>query len=395
MEQRREFEELLASRQLAGNACACSTAACACSTADAPGCAAATAGPATTADARVWIAVFGGAQKPAALSWARRAAAAQPHLLCTVLSVGAARSKLTESSSSGVWPDALDVGAASSVLLSDDGRRTPAELLIDHGALFAPQQTALPMQQASGGGGGSSSGRRTGRIKCSEAYTAAAVKLSSDEDDASADGDTTDGAARPLFAESSRRPPAPQEVELRVVFWALGDGARSAECSGVVTAVGQYRPDLGFLSKVGDTVVALAGGGPRELGSYVTVHAALVLPRPLHLAPRDACGHVRAAAAARLALLHHGRLRRGEWVLVHDASTAVGLAAVRLALTEMGCVVLAQLRGGAGGVAAEEATRLLNMGARAVLRSEGNILEAYYAALCHVSCAPSAVPFSG
>src|SRR5262245_11143375 len=96
------------------------------------------------------------------------------------------------------------------------------------------------------------------------------------------------------------------------------------ECAGVITAVGEGVKGLA----VGDEVMAVAHF---SFGSYVTVSAYLVIPKPAHLSMIEAATIPIAFLTAYYALHYLGRLEKGERVLIHSASGGVGLAAVQLA----------------------------------------------------------------
>lgn len=109
------------------------------------------------------------------------------------------------------------------------------------------------------------------------------------------------------------------------------------EYAGEVAWVGA---DVGFLS-VGDRV--LVDGlltGPRSLGAhqrwggfatYAVAPAAAVLPIPGALSFDEAASLLGAYETAYHCLVHRGRLREGETVLIHGASGTTGLAAVHVA----------------------------------------------------------------
>jgi polyketide synthase 12/myxalamid-type polyketide synthase MxaB len=135
-----------------------------------------------------------------------------------------------------------------------------------------------------------------------------------------------------------RRPPGPDEVEIRVQATGLnfkdvlntlgmypGDpGPLGGECAGRIVAVGS---DVQGLA-VGDEVVVLA---PGSFGTFVTTAAAFVVPKPKHLSPEQAVTVPIAFVTARFALHHLARMGAGERVLIHAAAGGVGLAAVQLA----------------------------------------------------------------
>jgi thioester reductase-like protein len=144
-----------------------------------------------------------------------------------------------------------------------------------------------------------------------------------------------------VLRQTRRRPPAPGEVEIRVQ--AVGLNFRDVLIAlGVVPPVFQGSTDLGFecagrivavgegvmAFRVGDEVVA---GGPALFGSYGTVSASMVTPKPPHLSFEEAATIPIAFLTAYYALRQLGRLQAGERVLIHAAAGGVGLAAVQIA----------------------------------------------------------------
>jgi putative PIG3 family NAD(P)H quinone oxidoreductase len=99
------------------------------------------------------------------------------------------------------------------------------------------------------------------------------------------------------------------------------------ECSGVVSEVG---PGVASLS-VGDRVMALLGGG--GYAERVCVHERLCLPIPDRLSFEQAAAVPEAFLTASEALFGLGRLRAGEWALIHAAGSGVGTAALQLSRT--------------------------------------------------------------
>lgn len=136
-----------------------------------------------------------------------------------------------------------------------------------------------------------------------------------------------------------RRAPAPEEVEVEVVAAGLtgpqmltGSGGTAtatrvgAGVSGRVAALGAGVDGLA----VGDEVVAVAGSAS-GLGSFVTVPAGLVQPKPAGLSHREAAGFPVALLTAYYALVHLARLRAGESVLIDRAAGGVACAAAQVA----------------------------------------------------------------
>jgi NADPH:quinone reductase-like Zn-dependent oxidoreductase len=141
------------------------------------------------------------------------------------------------------------------------------------------------------------------------------------------------------LAGMERRPPARAEVEVEIETSALnfrdvlnvlgmypGDaGHPGAEFCGTIVRVGegvsQYRP--------GDRVMGIGWG---SFATFVTTPAALVMPVPASWTEVDAATVPNAFLTAYHCLVHLGRLKRGERVLIHAAAGGVGLAAVQLAI---------------------------------------------------------------
>ncbi len=139
----------------------------------------------------------------------------------------------------------------------------------------------------------------------------------------------------------ARRKPAAGEVEIEVdatglnfmnVMSALGTypgyphgvGPLGIECAGRIAAIGEGVTG----SRVGEPVFAIAID---SLASHVVVDARLVRPVPRGLTAEQAAAIPIAFATAHYALVHLGRLQRGERVLIHAAAGGVGLAAIQVA----------------------------------------------------------------
>jgi acyl transferase domain-containing protein/acyl carrier protein len=142
-----------------------------------------------------------------------------------------------------------------------------------------------------------------------------------------------------VLRQTVRRRPAPDEVEIEVlaaglnfrdILAALGlmpdDGGLvlGHECAGKIVAVGDDVTEW----KTGDEVVALARPA---LSSFVRTSASLVAAKPARLDFEEAATLPVAFLTAHYAVNHLGRLQRGERVLVHSATGAVGLACIRMA----------------------------------------------------------------
>lgn len=150
------------------------------------------------------------------------------------------------------------------------------------------------------------------------------------------------GVNRPdlLQREGNYAPPpgAPETLGLEVA----GD---------IVIAAGRWRS--------GDRVCALLGGG--GYAEYAVADARHVLPAPIDLAP-DGFEFIQAAALPETVftvyanVFEHGALQSGERLLVHGATSGIGVAAIQMAKAA-GAQVLATARG------IDKATRAALLGA--------------------------------
>lgn len=97
------------------------------------------------------------------------------------------------------------------------------------------------------------------------------------------------------------------------------------EVSGRIAALGA---DVRGLS-IGQPVCALLNGG--GYAQYVTTPAAQVLPLPPGVHLKEAATLPEAAATSVMALLDEGKLKAGERVLIHGATSGVGLIMAQIA----------------------------------------------------------------
>jgi acyl transferase domain-containing protein len=140
---------------------------------------------------------------------------------------------------------------------------------------------------------------------------------------------------------TTRRPPGPGEVVIRMAAAALnfndvlkalglypdlppGAVPLGSECAGTVVALGSGVEGL----TVGQDVVALAEG---SFGAYVTTPAPMVAQKPQALTWEEAASLPVVFMTAVYALRHLGRLASGDRVLIHAAAGGVGLAAIQVA----------------------------------------------------------------
>ncbi|KGO99896.1 NAD(P)H-quinone oxidoreductase [Novilysobacter defluvii] len=92
----------------------------------------------------------------------------------------------------------------------------------------------------------------------------------------------------------------------------------------------------------GDRVCALLGGG--GYSEYVAVDARHVLPLPAGLEPVEAAALPETVFTVYANVFEHGRLRAGETLLVHGATSGIGVAAIQMAKAA-GARVIATSRG--------------------------------------------------
>lgn len=142
------------------------------------------------------------------------------------------------------------------------------------------------------------------------------------------------GAADLEFIDDDRlAQPLPREyVEIQVQAMGLSasdlkqTGKFGMECSGVVVAVGCDVPNL----CVGDRVAALTTEG--ALSTVVRVHYGLAFRAPGYLSFEALATIPLAYCTAVYALMDQARLMVGESVLIHDAASPLGQAALAVAL---------------------------------------------------------------
>lgn len=137
----------------------------------------------------------------------------------------------------------------------------------------------------------------------------------------------------------------PDEIEIEVaatglnfrdVMWAMGvlpddileDGFAGAtlglECAGRVTRLGSEARRF----KVGDRVLAFA---PAAFARKLAVSEKVVAPLPPGWSLEAAAGAPVAFLTAYYGLVTLGRVKAGEWILIHGAAGGVGLAAIQIA----------------------------------------------------------------
>jgi polyketide synthase 12/myxalamid-type polyketide synthase MxaB/epothilone polyketide synthase D len=102
-----------------------------------------------------------------------------------------------------------------------------------------------------------------------------------------------------------------------------GGFALGLDCAGTIVAVGEGVTHL----QIGDEVMAL---GRNCFSPYVTTDARLVVRKPANISFEESATIPITFLTAYYALHIHGRIRKGERVLIHGADDGVGLAAIQI-----------------------------------------------------------------
>ncbi len=137
----------------------------------------------------------------------------------------------------------------------------------------------------------------------------------------------------------TRRLPAPDEVELEVLYTGLnfrdvlsaldsypeGPVPLGVECMGRIKSLGENVEGL----KVGDEVLAICTEA--SFASYTITHADLVVRKPVGMARPDAATLPLVFLTGYYAFYHLARIKEKDRVLIHSAAGGVGLAAIQIA----------------------------------------------------------------
>jgi acyl transferase domain-containing protein/protein-L-isoaspartate O-methyltransferase len=137
---------------------------------------------------------------------------------------------------------------------------------------------------------------------------------------------------------TTRCQPKAGEIEIQVhasglnfrdILNALGlypgdPGFLGGECAGKITMIGEGVE--GF--EIGDPVIALV---PGSFSQYVTINAAMVVPKPENLSFEEAATIPVVFLTAYYTLHHLAKISAGDRVLIHAATGGVGQAAIQLA----------------------------------------------------------------
>ena len=133
------------------------------------------------------------------------------------------------------------------------------------------------------------------------------------------------------------------DVIQRLGFYPPPPGAPDTmglEVAGEVAALGEGAPRW----KVGDQVCALLGGG--GYAEYAVVDARHALPLPKGLTPVEAAGLPETVFTVFTNVFEGGRLKAGETLMVHGATSGIGVAAIQMGKAA-GAKVIATGRGAA------------------------------------------------
>ncbi|AMU99731.1 NAD(P)H-quinone oxidoreductase [Xanthomonas citri] len=170
------------------------------------------------------------------------------------------------------------------------------------------------------------------------------------------------GDADALYATEQPRPrPAPGQVLVRV-------HAAGINRPDLLQRAGHYPPPPGAPEtlgleiageivepagrwKVGDRVCALLGGG--GYAQYAAVDARHVLPIPAGMDLVHAAALPETIFTAYANLFEHGRLAAGQWLLLHGATSGIGVTAIQMAKAA-GAHVLATARSASKAAQARE-----------------------------------------
>lgn len=127
--------------------------------------------------------------------------------------------------------------------------------------------------------------------------------------------------------------------DMAIAVGQIWDTLLGFECSGVVKRVGSEVSNV----SVGDRVVTF-GISPNWYTTYFRSHQDIVQKLPDGMSFEEGAGIMRSYGAVKYALVDAARLEIDESVLIHDATTALGMAAVNIA-QHIGADVFATVTG--------------------------------------------------
>ncbi len=126
-----------------------------------------------------------------------------------------------------------------------------------------------------------------------------------------------------LIQRAGNYPPPPGE-----------SGVPGMEIAGYVAALGEGVTGL----RLGDAICALVGSG--GYAEYALADAALCLPVPRGLSLVEAAGIPETFFTVFDNVFARGRLKAGEWILIHGGSSGIGTTAIQLAKTFGATVII-------------------------------------------------------
>lgn len=151
-----------------------------------------------------------------------------------------------------------------------------------------------------------------------------------------------DGASAPLGSDQVEievKAVGLDPYDMAIAVGQIWDTQLGVEYSGVVTRVGSAVCNVA----VGDRVAAF-GIGPNWYKTYLRSSSAAVHKLPDGMTFEEGTNIMRTYGAVKYGLVNVARLERGEAVLIHDATTALGMAAVNIA-QHIGAEVYATVAG--------------------------------------------------
>ncbi|KAK7746447.1 Type I Iterative PKS [Cytospora paraplurivora] len=151
-----------------------------------------------------------------------------------------------------------------------------------------------------------------------------------------------DGASAPLGDEEVEievKAVGLDPYDMAIAVGQIWDTKLGIEYSGVVTRVGSEVSNVA----AGDRVLTF-GISPNWYNTYLRSHRDVVQKLPEGMSFEEGAGIIRSYGAVKYALVDAARLEKDESVLIHNATTALGLAAVNIA-QHIGAEVFATVSG--------------------------------------------------
>ena len=151
-----------------------------------------------------------------------------------------------------------------------------------------------------------------------------------------------EGRGQHIWAEDdeANAPLEPDTVEIDVDFIGLGPASLSRAADGLAALPGLAQQAAGVVRRCGSNVRSVVPGQSVVVlqgmlcRTRVRQHQSLVAAVPEALKPHEVAALAAALVASRYALCEAARLGSGQCVLVHDAATVLGQAAIQVAQAE-------------------------------------------------------------